>query len=385
MSVSPGVSIIHTTGVGNCGGRCVLHAHVKDGKILKLTTDSPTDDSQDVPLCACVKGLQYHKTFLSDQRLKYPMKRIGARGEGKFARISWEEALDTIASEWIRIRDDYGVGTRYLTESSGVCGVLNGFGMMQRLLNLDGGYLGSYNSYSSACIRQATPLMYGTNATGNHPSDWLNSSLIILWGHNPAETKFDHETMYYLRKAKSAGIPIIVIDPRKNDTVLALQAEWIPVRPATDAALMDAMAYVIYTESLHDQTFLDRCCIGFDQVHMPEGTPAEECYLSYLLGEADGVPKSPEWAEGVTGVPRETIRNIAQRYATARPAALIMGYGPQRHAYGEQMVRGGILLACMTGNVGVSGGWASGTGDYKNHASPRFPKGENPYPYSIPT
>ena len=86
---------------------------------------------------------------------------------------------------------------------------MRGDRMMQRLLALDGGYLGCYNSYSSACIRNATDITYGTSETGTHPSDWLNSHLIILWGHNPAETKFDSSTMFYLKKAKAAGIPII--------------------------------------------------------------------------------------------------------------------------------------------------------------------------------
>ena len=377
--------VIPTTGRNNCGGRCLLYAHLREGKIEKMTTRTPADCPGQIPFAACARGLQYHRTFLGPERLRSPMKRTGPRGEGQFIPISWEEALDVIAGEWVRIRDRYGPGSRFLADTSGVCGVLSASGMMERLLNLDGGYLGHYNSYSSACIRKATPLMYGTNATGNHPGDWLRSHLILLWGHNPAETKFDPETMYYLRRARKAGIPMVVIDPRKSDTVLALGAEWIPLRPATDAALMDAMAWVIYAEGLQDQAFLDRCCLGFDGAHMPPEVPETESYLSYLLGHADGVPKDPAWGEAITGVPAETIRSLARRYALAKPGALILGYGPQRHGCGEQVVRGGILLSCMTGNVGVSGGWASGTGDYHDHASPRFPRGENPFPYSVPT
>ena len=318
--------IIHTTGVNNCGGRCRIHVHImKDGAIQRLTTDPPGDDSCGVPLTACVKGLNYHKTFLSPDRLLYPMRRVGPRGEGSFQRISWDEALDRIASEWKRIKDTYGVGSRYVGGGGGVCGTLAGSRLAARLLSLDGGYLGSYNSYSSACIRQASNLMYGTNATGNHLSHWLESKQILLWGHNPQETKFDSETMYYLRKAKAAGVPIVVIDPRRSDTVDALNAEWIPLRPATDAALMDAMAWVIYTRGLHDQTFLDRCCVGFDEQHMPEGVPGDACYRAYLMGETDNVPKTPAWAAPITGVPEEIIIDLAIRYATAKPAALVMG------------------------------------------------------------
>lgn len=377
--------IIHTMGRNNCGGRCIIHAHVRDGQIEKLTTDTPQAAGDDVPLCACVRGLNYHKTFLGPDRLRYPMKRVGERGEGKFQRISWEEATDLIAREWVRIRDTYGPGSRYVNYATGISAAISGSSLAKRLLKLDGGYLGYYNSYSTACIRKATDLMYGTCETGNSLVDWLNSNLIILWGHNPAETKFDSQTMYYLRRARKKGIPIIVVDPRRNDTAEQLGAKWVPLRPATDAALQDAMAYVIVEEGLQDQDFLDRCCLGFDKAHMPEGVDPSECVLSYLTGEKDGVAKTPEWAEAITGVPAETIRSLAIRYATARPAALVQGFGAQRHAYGEQGARGGILLACMTGNVGVSGGWASGSGLCTQHPWVDMPDVPNPYPMEIPT
>ena len=117
---------------------------------------------------------------------------------------------------------------------------------------------------------------------------------------------------------------------------------------------------------------------------MPDGVDPSECYLSYLYGEKDGVEKTPEWAETITGVPADTIRSLARRYALAKPAALIQGYGPQRNANGEQSTRGGILLACMTGNVGISGGWASGTADWMEHKKPSWPKQVNHYNRQIP-
>ena len=377
--------VIHTMGRNNCGGRCIIHAHVKDGKIVKLTTDTAAAAGEEVPLCACVRGLNYHKTYLGDDRLRYPLKRVGQRGEGKFERISWEEAVDTIVREWVRIRDTYGPGSRYVPYATGVSAMFSGRELAKRLLKLDGGYLDYYNSYSSACMSQATRLVYGTNATGNNLSDWLNSKLIILWGHNPLETKFDCETWYYLKKAKEKGIPIIVVDPRRSDTALALDAEWIPLKPATDPALLDAMAYVVVEQGLQDQDFLDRCCIGFDKEHMPEGVDPSECYLSYLTGEKDGIAKTPEWAAEITGVDAETIRSLAVRYATAKPAALIQGLGAQRHAYGEQGARGAMALACMTGNVGISGGWAGGSGWCNRHEQPKMPAVDNPYGMAIPT
>ncbi len=378
-----GERIIETTGLNNCGGRCLLRAHVRDGRIMKMSTAGP-DETGDVPLAACPKGLHCHETFLSEDRLLYPMARVGERGEGRFRRISWEDALNTIAREWIRIRDSYGPGSRYVNYATGMSGLIDGPGLARRLLALDGGYLGRYNSYSSACMTKSAELMYGTAITGNSLESWLSSKLIILWGHNPADSRFDCASMHYLQKARDKGIPIVVVDPRRSATVDRLGAEWIPIRPATDAAMLDAMAYVIYTEGLHNQEFLDRCCIGFDSEHMPEGIPGSESYLSYLLGDSDGCPKSPEWAEAITGVPAETITSLARRYAAAKPAALIQGLGAQRHAYGEQGARGGMLLACMTGNVGLWGGWACGNGFYKGHENPVFPKVKNPFPMSIP-
>ena len=245
--------VIRTTGRNNCGGRCVICVHMKAGKIDHLSTEHPCDaPEEEIPLTACVRGLNYHKTFLGEDRLRYPMKRVGKRGEGRFERISWEEAVDIIASEWIRIRDTYGPGARYVNYATGISALNRGNSLAKRLLNLDGGFLDYYNSYSSACIRQATPLMYGTNETGQNPEDWLNANFIILWGHNPEETKFDSVTMNVLLRAKKKGIPIVVVDPRKNDTVVRLEAEWIPVRPATDSAMMDAMAWVIVEENLQD-------------------------------------------------------------------------------------------------------------------------------------
>lgn len=379
-----GAQIIPTMGRNNCGGRCIIRAHVKEGKILRLSTDTAEEAGDTPPLMACVRGMNYHKTFLGDDRLLYPMKRVGERGEGRFERISWQEAIETITREWIRIRDTYGPGSRYVNYATGISALLRGSSMAKRLLSLDGGYLDSYNSYSTACVTYTTPYLYGTAYTGSSYETWLDSKLIILWGHNPAETKFDSGTMFYLKKAKENGVPIIGIDPRENDTIRSLDACWIPIRPATDAALMDAMAYVIISENLQDQQFMDRYCLGFDAQHMPEGVDPSLNYRSYLYGEADGIVKTAEWGEVITGIPAETIRWLARAYASAKPAALIPGYGVQRTGNGEQATRGGIMLACLTGNVGVPGGWAAGSGYVKGHMNPSMPSVPNPYPCKIP-
>lgn len=359
--------IIPTMGRNNCGGRCRILVHEKDGKIISIKGDPAYPDKM-----PCIRGLNYHKTYLGDDRLTTPLKRVGKRGEGKFEPITWEEAIDIITKEWIRIRDTYGVESRYVNYAWGISAVLSGLNLAKRLLALDGGYLEYYNSYSTACTNYTTPYLYGTMYSGSTFDTLMDSRLIILWAHNPQETRFDN-LMYWLRKAKKKGTEIIVVDPRKNATVNALGAEWIGIRPTTDCALMDAMAYVIWKEDLYDHFFVEERCLGFDR------------YFAYLDGKEDGVEKSPEWAAAITGVSVEKIVELARKYALAKPAALMQGYGGQRHMNGEQFTRGGVALACLTGNVGISGGWASGAAQCKTVDFPALKDLENPVKKSIPS
>ncbi|EHM3362903.1 TPA: DMSO/selenate family reductase complex A subunit, partial [Escherichia coli] len=205
-----------------------------------------------------------------------------------------------------------------------------------------------------------------------------DTKLVILWGHNPTETIFGH-TNYYFQKMKQNGTRFIVVDPRYSDTVSSLADQWIPLLPTTDNALMDAMMYVIISENLHDKTFIDTYTLGFDENSMPEGVPANESLVAYLFGAKDGIHKTPEWAEKITHVPAQSIRQLARDYATTKPAALIQGWGPQRHICGERTARGSTLLASITGNVGIKGGWAAGYGGSSNRkfcVGPDMP--ENP-------
>jgi len=378
--------IISTCSINNCGGRCVIKAHVKDGVVVRVSTD--TQESGDLsvpPLRACVRGRNYRSMLYHPDRLKYPMKRVGKRGEGKFKRISWEEAIETIASEVKRIGDQYGPESRYVNYASGQSwGLHGGKNAARKLLSLTGGFLNYRNDYSSGAGNVATPYTYGTNNSGSSFDSLLHSKYIILWGQNPSEMIFSTPYREYLMQAKKNGAKIIVIDPRYTDTVIAFADEWIPILPTTDNAMMDAMGYVIITEKLHDQAFLDKYCIGFDGDHMPDGVPKEESLKSYLLGEKDGIAKTPEWAEKICRVPANKIREIAREYAKTKPAALIQGWAAQRQAYGEQFMRGGAQLACLTGNVGKIGGWAAGTG-YWSRSDIVYPFSyENPVKASIP-
>ena len=372
----------------NCGGRCVLKLFMKEGKLVRIETDDrPGDDISDPQLRACIRGRAYRRRQYHPDRLKYPMKRIGKRGEDRFERIGWDEALDMMASELTRIKQKYGNSAILVPYGTGSYNQCNGRQTAARLMNLFGGSLGFYNSYSWACISRATPYVYGTGITGNQRQDWVNARYIIMWGWNPTEMRDGTNSEYFIKKAKQQGAKVICIDPRMSMSATALADEWIPIRPGTDVALMSAMAYVIISEGLHDKDFISRCCIGFDGSQMPEGLENEESYYDYIFGTRDRQPKTPEWAEAITAIPKETITRIAREYGSTKPAMLYQGYGMQRRAYGEQPVIGGCVLAAITGNVGIPGGWASGIALQADDGGPFwnvFPTGRNPVRATIP-
>src|SRR5256886_5308567 len=141
-----------------------------------------------------------------------------------------------------------------------------------------------------------------------------------MWGWSPADGTFGTGTLQYLKWAKKQGVRIVCVDPRRTRTSHELADEHVFIRPSTDTAALLAMAYVVVTEGLHDQAFLDRHVLGFDEAHLPAGAPAGASYRSYLLGLSDGVRKTPEWAAPITGVPPESARRPAMRHAPDRPA-----------------------------------------------------------------
>ncbi len=371
----------------NCGGRCLLIAHVRDGRIVRLETDDRPDAVAAPQLRACPRGRAYLRRQYHPDRLLYPLRRVGPRGAGRFERLSWDEALDIVAWEFSRVRETYGNGALFVPYGTGSYNQLNGSQTARRLMNLFGGCLGFYNSYSWAAINAATPYVFGTLRTGNQRQDWLNARYILMWGWNPAEMRDGTNSDYFVKLARQNGARVVCIDPRYTPSAVALADEWVPIRPGTDVAMMSAMAYVLIREGLYDAGFVRTHCLGFDASQMPPGYAAKESYADYILGTRDGVPKTPEWAEAITTVPRETIVRLAREYGTIKPGVLYQGYGMQRRAYGEQVVRAGCVLAAITGNVGIPGGWASGLAlppDGGPLEEAVFPLGRNPVPARIP-
>jgi anaerobic dimethyl sulfoxide reductase subunit A len=336
--------VIYAIHSSHCGGACLLKVHVKDGRVARIETDD-----REEPQCrACAKGRASRQRLYAPDRLLHPMKRVAQRGEGRFEPISWDDALDILTRELNRVRSTYGPQAILFKWSGGDTARLHSATCHYRLLNMMGGCSEIWGTFSFEGGLFAELATYGTVDTGNTRDDFLNSRLIIMWGWNPSSTIQNTNTTWYLAQAREAGIRVVSIDPRYTDSNATFSEQWIPIIPGTDAALAIAMAYVIIKENLQDQKFLDSYTIGFDQ------------FRHYVLGLEDGIPKSPAWAEPITGVPAATIESLAREYATTKPAALIAGIGPGRTAYGEQYHRAAMTLAAMTGNVGIPGGSSGG-------------------------
>lgn len=348
----------------NCGSRCALRLHTRDNEVYWVETDNTgLDEYGDHQVRACLRGRSIRRRMNHPERLNYPMKRVGKRGEGKFKRIGWDEAYDEIANSLKYTVEKYGNEAVYQNYATGVIGgnVTRSSpyaSIIGRLMNCYGGYLSHYGSYSTAQISAAMPYTYGSN-DGNSTSDIVNSKLVVMFGNNPAETRMSGGGItYHLEQARERShAKMIVIDPRYTDTAAGREDEWIPIRPGTDAALVGGIAYVLISENLVDQPFLDRYCVGYDEKTLPNSAPANGHYKAYILGQGpDGIAKTPEWASRITGIPAERIIKLAREIGTAKPAYICQGWGPQRQANGEETARAIAMLPILTGNVGIHGG-----------------------------
>jgi anaerobic dimethyl sulfoxide reductase subunit A len=377
----------------NCGSRCPLRMHVVDGQIVRIDPDNTGDNelgSQQIR--ACLRGRSIRERIYNPDRLKYPMKRVGERGSGEFTRISWDEAFNTVAASLKQTIAKYGNEAVFINYGTGTIGGTvtsswpPGGSLIARLMNCCGGFLNEYGDYSAAQIEAAVPYFYGSWVSSNSFDDVVNSKLVVLWGNNPQETRMSGggETFVLEQAHKISGARVIIVDPRFSDSAVTLCDEWVPLRPGTDPALVAGMAYVMITENLHDQAFLDKYCVGFDEEHMPAGVPAGSSYKSYVLGLGpDKIKKTPEWAEKITGLPAEQIVELAREIAQTKPCSITQGWGPQRTFNGDATSRAVFLLATMTGNVGISGGGTGAReGDY-GLAMAAMPVLENPVKATI--
>ncbi|MCP4408574.1 MAG: molybdopterin-dependent oxidoreductase [Gammaproteobacteria bacterium] len=360
----------------NCGSRHMLVAHKKGDVIVRLSSDDGRyqqdghfgkDTEAEPQVRACLRGRSYRLRLYSPERLLYPMIRVGERGEGKFKRVSWDYALDFIATQMNYIKQTYGPQALLDQSYAGASyGVLHNSdqieGLQARFMGMFGCRTSSWSVPSYQGTTFSSRITFGTTQDGNEDDAFAHSKLIIMWGWNPAYTFHGGNTFYYMRLAKQRGCKFVLVDPQHTDSAAAYDAWWIPIRPNTDAAMLAGMAYYIFDNNLQDQDFINRFCQGMDPGTMPDWASGQESFREYLAGRSDGIPKTPEWAAEICGVSAEDIKKLAHMYATTKPAALKASWAPGRNAYGEQYNRMAAAVQAMTGNIGVLGGCAEGVG-----------------------
>lgn len=304
---------------------------VQDGRATKVSGDPDHPTTQGF---LCTKVARYLERVYNPERVLYPMRRAGAKGEGRFERISWDEALDTIARRFQQIAESEDGPEAILPYSyGGTMGVVNNGSMDRRFFNrLDASRLA--RTICSAAGGEALKYTIGAKI-GTDMENFHRAQLIVLWGTNTLSSNI--HLWPQIKQALANGAKLIGIDPYRNHTHDHCH-QLIQVRPGTDAALALAMMNVIISEGLEDREYVERYTIGFDKLR-------------------DRVAEfPPSRAAAICGVSEGEIVSFAREYATTRPAAIRINYGLQRHAGGGMAVRTIACLPALTGSWRDAGG-----------------------------
>jgi anaerobic selenocysteine-containing dehydrogenase len=317
----------------DCPDQCGLLLHKKNGKIIKVEGD-PSHPVTKGFICNKVRNMT--ERIYDEKRLKYPMKRIGAKSEGKFVRISWEEAIETITIRWKELLQSDGPESILPYSFYGNMGNLSAEGMDRRFFNRLGASQLDRSICNSAGAAGYTYTMGGSY--GTDPEDTLHTKLFIFWGVNAVSTNM-HQIALAQQARKQHGAKIIVIDVHKNKT--ARLADWfIPILPGTDTALALGMMHILFAENLVDSSFLEQYTVGHEQLR--------EHVAQY----------DPITVAGITGIPVEDILKLARMYGETSPAFIRIGNGPQHHDNGGMFVRTISCLPALTGQWLVKAGGA---------------------------
>ncbi|MDI9547930.1 MAG: molybdopterin-dependent oxidoreductase, partial [Chloroflexota bacterium] len=291
----------------------------------------------------CTKVDRYLERTYHRDRLTTPLKRTGAKGEGRFTPVSWDEAIDGIAARLQETITRYGAESVLPYSYAGTMGLLQGEGMAQRFFNRMGA---SQLARTICSVAGGEGYAYTIGATeGMETEAFARAKLILIWGSNTLTSNM--HLWPFVQQAKNDGARVVVIDPARTRTARAA-GEWFPLRPGTDAALALAMMHVIIGEGLIDADYVERYTLGFDA-------------LAARVAEW-----TPERAAEITGATAERIRELARAYATTRPAAIRVNYGLQRHAGGGMAAR---TVACLPALVGA---WRDHGGGIQLSASGAF-------------
>ncbi|RDE18936.1 trimethylamine-N-oxide reductase TorA [Motiliproteus coralliicola] len=350
-----------------------FRARVYGGKVVEV---KPFEmDSHPTDMLNGIEGIIY-----SPSRVRYPMVRYdwyknrhnsdtSQRGDNRFIRVTWDEALDLFHEELERIQTQYGPWALHAGQTGWrQTGQLHSCGNhMQRAVAMHGNFIKKVGDYSTGAGQTILPYVLGSTEVYAQGTSWPlileNSKLIVLWANDPVKNLQvgwaceTHESYRYLdqlkQKVADGEIRVVSIDPVRSKTQKFLGCEQQYINPQTDVAMMLAIAHTLYTEKLHDQKFLDTYCLGFER------------FVPYLLGESeDKVEKTPEWAAEICGVEAEVIRELARAMAADR-TQLLFGWCIQRQQHGEQPYWMGAVLAAMLGQIGQPGGGVS----YAHHYS----------------
>ncbi len=350
----------------NCGANCacVLKVRLKDGRITAVEPDDRYNTNigredrvlSDLDLIhtkvqrrGCPMAWTWDKLLYHPDRILYPLLREpgSQRGEARFKRISWDDALDLLVEKMEETRRKYGpysVMTPYMPNENA-----------ERLFSFWGAGVDTWGWCSSDPERLAEHLMAGRSSwkgdergSSSAADMMLYSKLIMLFGFDPAMAHYGpgHQFAWYMKMARERGTPVIILDPRYSAGAEVLADQWIPIKPGTDAALVSAMAYIIFKEGLYNREFVK------DYVE----SSGVEKWRRYVMGEQDSVPKTPQWAEAITGVPTDTIVSLTRLYARSKPTWLWMHWGVARKSRGENVARAAGALQAIMGYFGVPGG-----------------------------
>ncbi|MEM2901590.1 MAG: molybdopterin-dependent oxidoreductase [Candidatus Bathyarchaeia archaeon] len=315
-----------------CHCACGVLVHMEDNRVVKIEGDPEFPQNEGM---MCPKGLAYIQLLYHTDRVRYPMKRAGERGEGKWRRISWDEALDMAAEGFVDAIRKYGPHS--VSWSWGDAGFRSLVDFKQAWLYAMGSptHFHSDAHYCHSPVLVANKMIFGARVTSETGPDYRNSKCIMLWGGNPVAS---HPTRARdIMIGKKRGAKLIVIDPRFTE--IASKADlYIQLRPATDGALALGIINIIIEEGLYDKEFVRKWCIGFDELR--------ERARQYPV----------EKVSEITWVPEDQILEAAYMYALNRPATVHTRIGVQMSLNVNSAIRAISSLAAICGNLDVKGG-----------------------------
>ena len=330
----------------DCPDTCAMIYEVEDEKLISVK------GNKDHPMTRgtlCVKVKDYEKRHYHPDRLLYPHKRVGKKGEKKFERISWEEAIDTIHSKWVKIIDEYGPQAILPFSYLGNQGLVHGLNGGDSFFNK----LGATVCERTFCGEGSCTAWLSTigPTAGVDPESYIHSKYIVIWACNSVSTNLHHWAI--VQDAKKKGAKVVVIDSYKSRT--AKQADWhLSPKPGTDGALAMAVINHIIKNDLTDKDYIDKYTDGFDEL------------------KSHVTDKTPEWAAKITGVNKEDIEKLALELASNQPAAIRIGVALERHHGGGQTIRAVTCIPALTGAWKHVGGGIT-----------QFPVWEHPYKFDV--